>query len=331
MLEATAVQARGRITPEDSGIWLDSHVEGLRKHVEFAHSNNSRIGVQIGHAGRKASCVAPWLDAGLAAIKEAGGWPDDVMGPSDEPFAPGYPIPRAMSLEEIEQLKEDFISGVRRAVEAGFDVIDFHFAHGYLVSSFLSPAVNKRTDKYGGSFENRVRLALEITEGARAVMPETMPLFVRISATDWLHNNPEYEGENWTMEQSTKLAHLLAERGVDVLDVSSGGIHKMQKVAGGPGYQAPFAKQIKKSVEDKLLISTVGSINTGTLAEKVISGGQDDTPLDLVAVGRLFQKNPGLVWSWADDLHTSIQIAHQIAWGFGGRAKKQTGGKAPAL
>ncbi|CAI7665786.1 unnamed protein product [Penicillium bialowiezense] len=323
MLEATAVQARGRITPEDSGIWLDSHVEGLRKHVEFAHSNNSRIGIQIGHAGRKASCVAPWLDAGLAATKEAGGWPDDVMGPSDEPFAPGYPIPRAMSLEEIEQLKEDFISGVRRAVEAGFDVIDFHFAHGYLVSSFLSPAVNKRTDK--------VRLALEITEGARAVMPETMPLFVRISATDWLHNNPEYEGENWTMEQSTKLAHLLAERGVDVLDVSSGGIHKMQKVAGGPGYQAPFARQIKKSVGDKLLVSTVGSINTGTLAEEVLSGGEDDTPLDLVAAGRLFQKNPGLVWSWADDLHTSIQIAHQIAWGFGGRAKKQVGGKVPAL
>ncbi|KAJ5962520.1 oxidoreductase [Penicillium viridicatum] len=297
MLEATAVQARGRITPEDSGISLDSHVEGLRKHVEFAHSNNTRI------------------DAGLAATKEADGWPDNVMGPSDEPFAPGYPIPRAMTLEEIEQLKEDFISDVRRAVEADFDAIDFHFAHGYLISSFLSPAVNKRTDKYGGSFENRVRLALEIAEGARAIMPKKMPLFVRISATDWLHNNPEYEGESWTVEQSTKLAHLLAERGVDVLDVSS----------------APFAKQIKKSVGDKLLVSTVGSIKTGTLAEEIISGGEDDTPLDSVAAGRLFQKNTGLVWSWADDLNTSIQIAHQIAWGFGGRAKKQTGGKAPVL
>ncbi|CAG1963974.1 unnamed protein product [Fusarium graminearum] len=322
MLEATAVQARGRITPEDSGIWLDSHVEGLRKHVEFAHANNSLIGIQIGHAGRKASCVAPWLDAGLAAEKAAGGWPDDVVGPSNEPFAPGYPNPRAITLEEIEQLKEDFVSGVRRAVEAGFDTIDFHFAHGYLVSSFLSPATNKRTDKYGGSFENRVRLALEIVEAARAVMPEDMPLFTRISGTDWLENNPEYEGETWTLEQSIKLAHQFADRGVDVLDVSSGGIHKMQKVAAGPGYQAPFAKAIKKSVGDKMLISTVGSIKIGTLAEEIIAGGEDDTPLDLVASGRLFQKNTGLVWSWADDLNTSIQIAHQIAWGFGGRAKK---------
>ncbi|ENH64064.1 Putative NADPH dehydrogenase C23G7.10c [Fusarium oxysporum f. sp. cubense race 1] len=324
MLEATAVQARGRITPEDSGIWLDSHVEGLRKHVDFAHANNSLIGIQIGHAGRKASCVAPWLDAGLAAEKAAGGWPDDVVGPSNEPFAPGYPTPRAITIEEIEQLKEDFVSGVRRAVEAGFDVIDFHFAHGYLVSSFLSPATNKRTDKYGGSFENRARLALEIVEGARAVMPDHMPLFTRISATDWLDNNPEYEGETWTLEQSIKLAHLLAERGVDVLDVSSGGIHKMQKVAAGPGYQAPFAKAVKNSVGDKLLVSTVGSIKTGTLAEEIIQGGEHDTPLDLVAAGRLFQKNTGLVWSWADDLNTSIQIAHQIAWGFGGRAKKNT-------
>ncbi|RBQ74138.1 hypothetical protein FVER14953_08314 [Fusarium verticillioides] len=255
-------------------------------HVEFAHANNSLIDIQIGHAGRKASCVAPWLDAGLAAEKAAGGWPDDVVGPSAEPFAPGYPTPRAIAIKEIEQLKEDFVSGVRRAVEAGFDVIDFHFAHGYLVSSFLSSTTNKRTDKYGGSFENR------------------------------------YEGENWNVEQSIKLAHLLAERGVDVLDVSSGGIHKMQKVAAGPGYQAPFAKAIKRSVGDKLLVSTVGSIKTGTLAEEIIQGGKDDTPLDLVAAARLFQKNTGLVWSWADDLNTSIQVAHQIAWGFGGRAKK---------
>ncbi|EWG48609.1 hypothetical protein FVEG_08314 [Fusarium verticillioides 7600] len=302
--------ARSVICSRD--LWLRAcsgreNLEGLRQHVEFAHANNSLIDIQIGHAGRKASCVAPWLEAGLAAEKAAGGWPDDVVGPSAEPFAPGYPTPRAIAIKEIEQLKEDFVSGVRRAVEAGFDVIDFHFAHGYLVSSFLSSTTNKRTDKYGGSFENRVRLALEIVEAARAVMPQYMPLLARISATDWLDNNPEYEGENWNVEQSIKLAHLLAERGVDVLDVSSGGIHKMQKVAAGPGYQAPFAKAVKRSVGDKLLVST---------------GGKDDTPLDLVAAARLFQKNTGLVWSWADDLNTSIQVAHQIAWGFGGRAKK---------
>ncbi|SPO07446.1 related to flavin oxidoreductase [Cephalotrichum gorgonifer] len=322
MLEATAVQARGRITPEDSGIWLDAHINGLRKHVEFAHSQNALIAIQIAHAGRKASTVAPWLSSAAVAEKEAGGWPDDVLGPTDEPFGEGYPTPRAMTLADIEEVKKDFVAGVARAVHAGFDVIELHFAHGYLVSSFLSPAVNKRTDKYGGSFENRVRLALELVEGVRSVMPESMPLFVRISATDWLDANPEYVGETWTVEQSIKLAHLFAERGVDVLDVSSGGIHAGQKVTGGPGYQAKFAKAIKKAVGDKLLVSAVGSIKDGVLAQDIISGGkdEDDTPIDLIAAGRMFLKNPGLVWAWADDLGTSIQVAHQIGWGFGGRA-----------
>ena len=323
MLEAAAVQARGRITPQDSGIWLDSHIAGLRKHVDFAHSMNSKIAIQIAHAGRKASCVPPWVSRGAVAEKEAGGWPDDVFGPTDEPFQSdgGSPTPRAMTLADIEELKRDFVAAALRAVKAGFDVVELHFAHGYLMSSFLSPAVNKRTDQYGGSFENRVRFALETVEAVRAAIPDEMPLFVRISATDWLDNNPEWKGENWTVEQSVKLAHLFAERGVDVLDVSSGGIHELQKVKGGPAYQAAFAKQIKKSVGDKMLVSAVGNITTGTLAEEVISGGKDadDTPLDLIAVGRMFQKNPGLVWQLADDLETTIQIAHQIRWGFGGR------------
>lgn len=325
MLEATAVQARGRITPEDAGIWLDSHVDGLRKHVDFAHSQNALVAIQIAHAGRKASCVAPWLSAAATATKAAGGWPDDVLGPSNEPFGDGYPTPRAMTLQDIDQVKQDFNSGVRRAVLAGFDVIELHFAHGYLVSSFLSPATNKRTDQYGGSFENRVRLALELVEGARANMPDNMPLFVRISATDWLDNNPEYQGENWTVEQSIKLTELFAERGVDVIDVSSGGIHNLQKVNGGPGYQAQFSKQIKKALGDKIIVSAVGSIKNGDLAEEIISGGKDDNDvsLDLIGAGRMFQKNPGLVWAWADDLDTSIQVAHQIGWGFGGRKKQK--------
>ena len=150
MIEATAVQANGRITPEDSGIYLDAHLDTLRKHVQFAHSQNALIGIQLGHAGRKASTVAPWLSSGATAYEEAGGWPDDVVGPSAEPFSEHYPTPRNMSLKEIEQLKSDFVSATRRALEAGFDVIELHFAHGYLVSSFLSPAVNQRTDQYGG-------------------------------------------------------------------------------------------------------------------------------------------------------------------------------------
>lgn len=333
MLEATAVQSRGRITPEDSGIWLDAHVEGLRKHVDFAHSQNALIGIQLGHAGRKASTLAPWLNGGSVATTAAGGWPDDVIGPTDEPFGSDYATPRAATIQEIEQVKTDFASAIRRAVQAGFDAIDLHFAHGYLVSSFFSPAVNKRADRYGGSFENRVRLALEIVEEARAIMPQDMPLFVRISATDWLHNNPDYIGETWNVEDSIRLAHLLAERGVDVLDVSSGGIHQLQKVDAGPGYQAPFARQIKQSVRDGLLVSSVGGIKTGTLAEEIIAGAEGETPLDLIAAGRTFQKHPGLVWSWADDLDTPIQIVHQIAWGFGGRPKKAqgNGGKMLAL
>ncbi len=324
MIEATSVQANGRITPEDSGIWLDAHVDTLRKHVEFAHSQNALIGVQLAHAGRKASTVAPWLSSGATAMVEANGWPDDVVSSGDEPFNADYPKPRSMTLAEIEQLKKDFVAAAHRAVHAGFDVVELHFAHGYLVSSFLTPAVNKRTDKYGGSFENRTRLALELVDMVRAVIPKTMPLFVRISATDWLDTNPEYTGESWTGDDSVKLALLLAQRGVDVLDVSSGGNHSAQKVQGGPGYQAPFAKKIKKAVGDKMLVSAVGSIKTGELAQELIVGGksEDDVPLDLIASARMFQKNPGLVWAWADELGVSIQLAHQIGWGFGGRGAK---------
>lgn len=323
MIEATSVQARGRITPEDSGIWLDAHIPGLRKHVEFAHSQNALIGIQIGHAGRKASTLAPWLPGGVAS-KEAGGWPDDVIGPTDEPHKADdtFPKPRAMTLQDIQQLRNDFKAGIARAVHAGFDLIELHFAHGYIVSSFISPSANKRTDQYGGSFENRVRLALEIIDDARTVMPDSMPLFVRTSTTDWLDTAPEYTGESFTVKDSIKLAHLFAEHGVDVLDVSSGGVHPLQKVKSGPGYQVHLAKEIKKALGEKILVSAVGAIKTGTFAEEIISGGknEDDVPLDLIAAGRMFLKNPGLVWAWADDLETSIQVAHQIGWGFGGRA-----------
>jgi 2,4-dienoyl-CoA reductase-like NADH-dependent reductase (Old Yellow Enzyme family) len=229
-----------------------------------------------------------------------------------------------MTLAEIEQFKRDFLSAVNRAVRIGFDVIELHFAHGYLVSSFLSPAVNKRTDHYGGSFENRTRLALELVDATREIIPKDMPLFARISASDWLDTNPEWtDGPSWTIDESVELAKLFARRGVDVLDVSSGGNHAKQKVIGGPGYQAPFAKKIKAAVKDAMLLSSVGSIKTGNVAQDIIQGGKDeeDTPLDLVAAGRMFQKNPGLVWAWADDLDVSINLAHQIGWGFGGRAK----------
>ncbi|KAM0271685.1 hypothetical protein ACHAQH_008971 [Verticillium albo-atrum] len=321
MIEATAVSANGRITPEDSGIWLDAHITKLKEHVDFAHSQNQLISIQLGHAGRKASTVAPWLPQAVAT-EDVNGWPEDVVGPSDVPYGEGFPTPRALTLDEIAQVKKEFASGVKRALHAGFDIIELHFAHGYLVYSFLSPASNKRTDKYGGSFENRTRLALEIVEETRVILPESTPLVIRFSATDWLDVNPDYEGESWTIKDSLEFAKLLADRGVDVLDISSGGNSPDQKITGGPGYQVGFAKAVKKAVGDRALVSAVGSIKTGTQAEEIISGGkgEDDTPLDLIAVGRMFQKNPGLVWAWADDLETTIQVANQIGWGFGGRA-----------
>lgn len=326
------MQARGRITPQDLGIYSDAHVPGLRSLVDFAHSQNAKISIQLAHAGRKASTRPPFVSPAGVCSEDVGGWPGDVWGPSEdrEGFNDQHVSdPAAMTIPQIEQTVSDFAAAARRAVDAGFDSVGLHFAHGYLVSSFLAPSVNRRSDRYGGSsFENRARLAVEIVDAVRAVIPRGMPLFVRLSATDWLDRNPAWEGkETWDLDQSVRLAKLLVEggHGVDVLDVSSGGVHRDQKVQGGPGYQAKFAKAIKRAVGDKMLVSTVGSIKTGDLAERLIAGGADaeDTPLDLVAAGRMFLKNPGLVWSWAEDVGADIQVAHQYGWGFGGRAAKK--------
>ncbi|KAI0838545.1 NADPH dehydrogenase [Hypoxylon sp. FL0890] len=323
-VEATAVQPRGRITPEDSGLWLDEQIAPLTQHVQFAHSQGQKIGIQIAHAGRKASTVAPWLSQAAVATKDVGGWPDDVVAPSAIPFDKNHAQPRALSLDEIAQLKADFGAAAKRAIKAGFDVLELHCAHGYLLHNFLSPATNHRNDQYGGSFENRVRLVLELVDEFRKVMPESMPLWVRVSATDWLEEAEGYTGESWKVSDTARLAVLLAERGVDVIDVSSGGNHPLQKIKTGPGYQAPFAKAVKRAVGDKLLVATVGSITSGKQAEELLVGGKDDddTPVDIAMAGRMFQKNPGLVWAWAEELQTAIYLANQIGWGFGGRGTK---------
>lgn len=326
MIEATAVVPEGRITPEDSGIWSDDHLEGafgLKQITEFAHSQGQKIAIQLAHAGRKASMVAPWLAAAAIATDNNNGWPNNVKAPSAIAYNEDHCQPSALTLEEIEDLKTAWGAGVRRAVAAGFDVIEIHNAHGYLLHNFISPASNTRTDKYGGSFENRTRLTLEIVDITRKNMPEDMPLFLRLSASDWLDNNPEYKGESWTNADSIKLASILADRGVDFLDVSSAGNHPMQKISPGPGYQTPFAKEIKKAVGDKLLVGTVGSITTGPQAEAILTGkgegAHGETELDMALAGRMFQKNPGLVWTWAEELGCQIQVANQIRWGFGGR------------
>ncbi|KIW45400.1 uncharacterized protein PV06_03794 [Exophiala oligosperma] len=317
MVEATSVTPEGRITPEDSGLWQDSQIAPLKRIVEFAHSQSQKIAIQIGHAGRKASTVAPWLSLGDTALAgEANGWPDDTLAPSAVAFAPTYPHPNALTLEGIRRIKDAFVSAARRAVEAGFDVVEIHNAHGYLLHQFLSPVSNKRTDAYGGSWENRTRLTREIVEAVRAAIPSDMPLFLRISADDWLEGQDEKEfPESWTLRDTVKLAPILADLGVDLLDVSSGGVHPSQKIKGGPGYQAPFSKAVKDAVGDKMLVTAVGSITNGPQAEEIAQSGVDG-----VFVGRLFQKNPGLVWTFAEELGTEIHVANQIGWGFGGRA-----------
>ncbi|KAF2193940.1 FMN-linked oxidoreductase [Zopfia rhizophila CBS 207.26] len=314
-VEATSVTPEGRITPEDSGLWKDSQIEPLRRIVEFAHSQSQKIGIQLAHAGRKASTVAPWLSMGDVAGPELNGWPDRVVAPSAIPYNERHCKPKEMTKEDIEAFKGAFKAAIERALKAGFDAIEIHNAHGYLLHSFLSPASNQRTDEYGGSFENRIRLTLEVVQIARNTMPEDMPLFLRISATDWL----EEQGiEGWTVDQTVKLAEILAEKGVDLLDVSSGGLHEKQKIKGGPGYQVPFAKAVKDKVGDKMAVGTVGTITEGNQA----NGYLENDGLDLAIAGRMFQKNPGLVWAWADDLDVEVRWANQIRWGFGGRGRK---------
>ncbi|KAI0816818.1 FMN-linked oxidoreductase [Trametes gibbosa] len=316
IVEATAVLPEGRITPECAGIWTDAQAAAWSKIIEFAHSQGQKIGVQLAHAGRKASCLAPFVHSGAVADEAAGGWPEDVWGPSTIPFAEGYPTPRALTKEGIKRVVKGFVEAAKRAVRAGFDVIEVHGAHGYLISSFLSPTSNNRTDEYGGSFEGRVRLALEVVDAVRAVIPPTMPLFFRVSASEWvedvLPNTP-----SWRSEDTVRLAGLLAEHGVDLLDVSSSGNHHLQKIKTGPAYQAHFSEAVKKAYGDKILVGAVGTIETGTLAQSVL----DKDQADVVFVGRLFQKNPGAVWAFADDLGVDIHVAQQISWGFRGRAR----------
>jgi 2,4-dienoyl-CoA reductase-like NADH-dependent reductase (Old Yellow Enzyme family) len=320
LVEATAVVPEGRITPEDAGLWKDSQIAPFAAEVEFAHSQGQKIGIQLAHAGRKASTVAPWLSDGDVAPAELNGWPDNVVAPSAVPFNDRFPKPRAMTLDEIEAFKTAYVAAIKRSLKAGFDAIEIHGAHGYLLHEFLSPVSNKRTDAYGGSFENRARLLLETVDLARQTIPADMPLFVRISASDWLEEVEGFGPEaSWTGDDAVRLAKILAERGVDVLDVSSGGNHPSQKIKGGKNYQSHFAQDIKKAVGDKMFVGTVGTITGGAQAEELLQSG-----LDIAAVGRAFQKNPGLIFSWADELQCEVNMPNQIRWGFGGRGKKRT-------
>ncbi|KAJ5589275.1 hypothetical protein N7537_011953 [Penicillium hordei] len=311
IIEATGVVPEGRITPGCVGLWKDSQIAPLKQVVDFAHSQGQKIGIQLAHAGRKASTVPPWL-GGVVANNSVGGWTDNIKAPSAIPFAEGDPIPIAMTQDDIAEVKTAWVAAVKRAIAAGCDFIEIHNAHGYLLSSFLSPSSNQRTDNYGGSFENRIRLPLEIAQLTRDAVGDDVPVFLRVSATDWLENSLPAE-KGWKLEDTIEFARALAAQGaIDLIDISTGGVHAAQKITSGPGFQVPFATAVKKAVGDKLLVAAVGMINNGNLGEKILN--EDD--LDVILVGRAFQRDTGLAWQFAKDLDVEIAMAAQIRWGF---------------
>jgi 2,4-dienoyl-CoA reductase-like NADH-dependent reductase (Old Yellow Enzyme family) len=309
IIEATAVQPEGRITPGCVGLWTDSQIEPLKQVVDFAHSQGQKIGIQLAHAGRKASTVAPWL-GGTTATNAVGGWTDNVKAPSAVPFDGNSVVPKAMTQADIEEFKAAWVAAVHRSVMAGVDFIEIHNAHGYLLSSFLSPSSNQRTDDYGGSHENRMRLPLEVALLTRNAVGPDMPVFLRVSATDWLE-----EEAGWKLRDTEIFARALADQGaIDLIDISTGGVHSAQKITGGPAFQAPFAAAVKKAVGDRMLVAAVGMINKGDLADRLLQEKNEN--LDVILVGRAFQRDTGMVWQFAKDLDVEIAMAAQIRWGF---------------
>jgi 2,4-dienoyl-CoA reductase-like NADH-dependent reductase (Old Yellow Enzyme family) len=277
MVEATAVEARGRITPGDHGIWKDAHIEMLTRIAAFIKKQGAVAGIQIAHAGRKASCHVPWVKNGAPLTAEEGAWV--TVAPSAVPFRDGDPPPVALDKAGIAEIVQAFAAAARRALAAGFEVLEIHGAHGYLTNEFLSPLSNRRTDEYGGSFENRIRFLRETVAAVRAVWPERLPLWVRISATDWKEGG-------WTIDDSVKLAAELRNRGVDLIDCSSGGSAADAKIPLGPGYQVPFAERIRK--ETGILTGAVGMITEPLQAEEIIASGQ----ADVVLLAREFLRDP---------------------------------------
>ncbi len=274
--EATAVSPRGRITPDDMGLWKDEHIESLQRITRFIKKQDSVPGIQLAHAGRKASIVSPWMGGKVLEIQE-GGWV--AQAPSAIPFRSTDPVPESMSKDGIKQLREDFKSAAGRAITAGFEVLEIHGAHGYLINSFLSPLSNHRTDEYGGGFENRCRLLEEIAADIRSIWPEKFPLFVRISATD-------YAEGGWELNSTVSLASRLKKLGVDLIDTSSGGLLPNIKIPLGPGYQVPFSETIRK--ETGILTGAVGLITKAEQAEEIISTGK----ADMVLIARESLRNP---------------------------------------
>ncbi|KAH8814915.1 NADH-dependent flavin oxidoreductase-like protein [Xylogone sp. PMI_703] len=325
IIEATSVAFNGRISPQDSGLWQDSQIAGIRRIADFLHSQGQKLGIQLAHAGRKASMTAPWLlERGQAVLSTEAedGWPNDVVGASAIQWGEGYAVPRELTEQEIEGLVQSFADAAKRAVAAGVDVIEIHGAHGYLISSFLSPISNRRTDKYGGSFENRIRFLIEIIQAVRAVIPSDMPFLVRVSATEWM----EWQGgESWDVPSTIKLAKLLPDLGVDLLDVSSGGNNDKQQIGTSVDFQIGIAEQVRNALFDagikNLLIGAVGFITEAEQAKAIVENrvpkpngtieikDEQDKPAkaDIVLVARQFLREPEWVLRVAHKLGVKVQ------------------------
>jgi 2,4-dienoyl-CoA reductase-like NADH-dependent reductase (Old Yellow Enzyme family) len=287
--EATAVSPEGRISPADLGLWKDDHIAGIKKVVNYIHRHGSVAGIQLAHAGRKASCAVP-TDGGKQLDEKHGGW--QTVAPSDIPFYSDDRKPEQLTREGINKVVSDFKAATLRSHAAGFRVIEIHGAHGYLLHEFLSPLSNKRTDEYGGSFENRIRLLCEVTAAVQSVWPAENALFVRISATDWTEGG-------WTIEESVNLAFILKEMGVDLIDCSSGGNVHNARIPAGPGYQVPFSEAIRKT---GILTGTVGFITGAAQGESILEEGK----ADLILMARELLRNPYFPLQAAKELDDEI-------------------------
>jgi 2,4-dienoyl-CoA reductase-like NADH-dependent reductase (Old Yellow Enzyme family) len=267
MVEATAVNPVGRISPADSGLWSDGHAQAFRRIAAFVREQGAVAGIQLAHAGRKASTAVPWRGEGAVA-PEDGGW--QPVAPSSLAFGEGYPVPKEMSVADIEAVRQDFSAAARRAAVAGFEVVELHMAHGYLLHEFLSPISNRRTDEYGGTLENRMRFPVAVAREVRAVWPGDLPLYVRVSATDWVEGG-------WDLPDTVQLARRLKDIGVDLMDCSSGGIAPGIRAPVAPGYQVPFAAAVRS--EAGIATGAVGMITQPSQAEEIVATGKADAVL----------------------------------------------------
>ncbi len=285
--EATAVTPDGRITAQDLGLWHDDQIEPLQRITRFIRAQGAVAGIQLAHAGRKASTYRPWLGKHGSVKEEEGGWVP--VGPSPIAFDPRHTVPTQLDQSQINDLVQAFADAAKRALEAGFSVVEVHAAHGYLLHQFLSPLSNQRLDQYGGSFENRIRLVLQVTEAVREVWPEELPVFVRVSATDWVE-------DGWNPDETVELARRLKGLGVDLIDVSSGGTAANAEIPVGPGYQTRFAERVRK--ESGIATGTVGMITEPAQAEHILRTGQ----ADLILLARELLRDPYWPLHADDDL-----------------------------